>query len=47
MIYNSIKNFYTTKIKAVGEVKGLNKWIYTSHGLGSLNIVINSPQIDL
>ena len=33
MIYNSIKNFLTTKIKAIVEVKDLSKCIYTSHGL--------------
>ena len=33
MIYNSIKNFLTTKVKAIVEVKDLSKCIYTSHGL--------------
>lgn len=33
MIYNSIKIFLTTKIKAIVEVKDLSRHICTSHGL--------------
>ena len=44
MIYNSIKNFLTTKIKAIVEVKDLSKCIYTSHGL-EVSILLSAAAV--